>query len=286
MREILYFFIKSIIVSVVIIVSISVFTFVGFLVFNELEKPEVILSSKFSDCSVAVVKIRGEIIPYDGTDITDLTFSVDSETFEPQTSAEKIINQIQEIKKEDSVKAVVIDIDSLGGEIYSSFEIAREVENIGKPTIAFIRSGGTSGAYLVASSAQKIMASSESDIGSIGVTASYLDNTKRNEKEGLTLNELHVGKYKELGNPDKPLSKEEKDLIQERMNEIYNHFVEYISLRRNIPIDTVKSLADGNTMSGTKALEQKLVDKIGSVFELQSYIRDATGQQDLEMCTE
>lgn len=286
MKEIITFFIKTLIVTVVVLVSISFFTFIAFIVSGEIMKPEVILSSQFSNCSVAVLKIRGEIIPFDGTDITDPGFGVDSETFIAQTSAEKIIYQIQGIKKEDNIKAVVIDIDSLGGEIYSSFEIAREIENLGKPTIAFIRSAGVSGGYLIAAGAQKIMASTESDIGGIGVTASYLDNVKRNEKEGFTLNELRVGKYKELGNPDKPLSTEEKDLIQERLNEIYDHFVEYIARQRSIPIDTIKSLADGNTMSGTKALEQKLIDKTGSVFELEKYLEEIVGSEDLEMCTE
>ena len=92
-------------------------------------------------------------------------------------------------------------------------EVVNALKNATKPTIALIREGGVSAAYYAASGADIIFASENSDVGSIGITMSYMDNTKKNQAEGLTYNQLSIGKYKDSGDPDKPLTAEEKELF-------------------------------------------------------------------------
>jgi len=122
---------------------------------------------------------------------------------------------------------------------------------------------GASAAYLAATGAKTIIASPFSDIGSIGVSMSYLDNTAKNVKDGLKYIPLTSAKFKDYGVPDKPLTTDERALIERDLKIYHNQFVKEVAENRNLSIEQVAKLADGSSMPGPLALENKLIDALG-----------------------
>lgn len=166
-----------------------------------------------SECNVVGIEIHGNLVTYISPE------DVDSEGLQlyDETSSEDIISALMNAEADPEVKAILLEIDSYGGSPVASYEINKALhKEISKPVVVMVRSAATSGAYLVAVAADKIFASPYSDIGSIGITMSYLDYTDQNRKEGLRYNSLSVGKYKDYGDPDKPLTAEEKKFNYER----------------------------------------------------------------------
>ena len=181
------------------------------------------------------------------------------------------------------IKAIVLEIDSPGGYPVAAEEVANALKRAKKPTIALIREYGTSGAYYAATGADVIFASQNSDIGSIGVTMSYLDHSKENEKDGLTYNQISAGKFKDSGDSNKSLTLEEKELFMRDINILHENFIEAVADNRNIDIEKVKLLADGSTMLGQMALENNLIDHIGGRYEVEEYLRKKIGGN-IEIC--
>ena len=214
------------------------------------------ISSDNATCNIAIIPIDSGI-----TTVTDGEFLGMEGYF--NTSADDIVDVFSEAEKEDRIEGIVLRIDSGGGTPVASEIIAEAAKNAKKPVVALIREAGNSGAYLVASAADTIIASPMSDVGSIGVTMSYLANVEENVKNGKQFVELVAGKFKEVGNPDRPLSSEERALFQRDLNIVYNQMVEEISKNRNMPIEKVRQLADGSSMPGTLALKNGLIDQLG-----------------------
>ena len=214
------------------------------------------ISSNNATCNIAVIPIDSGIAT-----VTDGEFLGMEGDF--NTSADNVVDVITEAEKEDRIEGIMLRIDSGGGTPVASEIIAEAVKNAKKPVIALIREAGNSGAYLVASAADTIIASPMSDVGSIGVTMSYLANAEENVKSGKQFIELVAGKFKEVGNPDRPLSNEERALFQRDLDIVYSQMVEEISKNRNMPIEKVRQLADGSSMPGTLALKNGLVDELG-----------------------
>jgi protease IV len=131
------------------------------------------------------------------------------------------------------------------------------------PNAAYIIDSGTSAAYLIASAADTIIASPFSDVGSIGVTMSYLDYSKQNTTEGIEYISLTSGKFKDYGSPDKPLTADERVLFERDLAVWHDEFVNHVATNRNLPVEDVAKLADGSSLPGKLALEAKLVDYLG-----------------------
>ena len=178
-------------------------------------------------------------------------------------SADGVVDLLKDTDDNDNMKGVLIRIDSPGGTPVGSQIVMDAIKRMQKPAVALIREYGTSGAYLVASAADTIIASPMSDVGSIGVTLSYLENAEENEKNGLKFVELSAGRFKDAGNPDKKLTKEERALFQRDLNILYQQFIELISENRNIPIEKVRKLADGSSLLGVLAIKEGLIDQLG-----------------------
>lgn len=230
------------------------------------------------DCSVVGIEIHGSVLTYvpDHAD-GDSFFNYDV------TSSENVIATIRSANEDENVKAILIEVDSAGGSPVGGEEIANALRNSEKPTVAMIREIGTSAAYLAASGTDYIFASKNSDVGSIGVTMSYLDNTGKNKKEGYTFEQLSAGKYKDYGNPDKPLTSEERALIQNDLDTIHKNFIAYVAENRNLPIVDVQKIATGASFLGEKAKALGLIDEIGGIFEVEKYLEEKIGEKP-EIC--
>ena len=231
------------------------------------------------DCNVLGIEIRGDVVTY----ITPDSQDEEGNKIFDETSSEEVIYLIDQADKDPDIKAVILEIDSFGGSAVAAEEINEAIKRTDKPVVAFIRTAAASAAYWVASGADTIFASALSDVGSIGATMSYLDRTKKNEKEGLTYISLSTGEFKDYGDPDKPMTAEEKRLIMRDLEIMHNLFVKAVSENRSLSIDKVKSLADGSSMPGEMALENGLIDRIGGIYDVQDYLKEKLGE-DIEVC--
>lgn len=230
-------------------------------------------------CNVYGIELRGDLVTY----IPANSIAEDGSQLYDETDSDHITALIEEAELDESIKAIMIEVDSYGGSPVAAEEVANALKRAKKPTVAFVRSAATSAAYWAASGADIIFASSLSDVGSIGVTMSYLDNTQKNNKEGLTFNSLSTGKFKDYGSPDKTLTEEEKKLIMRDLEITHNIFIKAVSENRNLPIEKVRLLADGSSMPGEMALENGLIDRIGDYYDAQTYLNESIGEK-AEIC--
>jgi len=103
---------------------------------------------------------------------------------------------------------------------------------------------------------------------------SYIDYSGQNSEEGIIYQEIRSGKFKDAGDPDKPLTAEEKALLQRDTDIIHENFIQAIARNRSLEIGQVRALADGSTMLGQMALDNGLIDEIGSYKEVSDYLRE------------
>ncbi len=227
---------------------------------------------------IATIEIRGDITTYfvyaSASDKSDETDKSDSSESDDAVSSEEVVACIDNIQKDDSMKGVIVEIDSPGGSPVASEEIMKALKRLSKPTAAVVRTGAVSGSYLIATATDRIFASEWSDIGSIGVTMSYLDNSQKNSDEGIIYQQLSAGKFKNTGDPDRPLTEEEKELLMRDVNLMQEAFIRNVATNRNLDIEKVKKLADGSTMMGVAAKENGLIDEIGDANSAQSWLND------------
>lgn len=248
------------IISTLIIVAIIIY-----LIPSEINK----------SCNTSLIKLRGTIVTYipENSDLVDYV------------SSEDIVNKIKEANDNEDIKYIIIETDSSGGSTVGGEEIAMAIKESTKPVFAYIREIGSSSAYWSISSADKIFASKNSTIGSIGVTASYLSNYDKNVKDGLKYERIVSGSYKDIGSPDKYLTNDEKNILQRDVDIIYNYFMEQVAENRHLSIKQVKGFADGSNFLGDKALELGLIDFIGNLSDVKYYIYQESGEWP-EVCWE
>ncbi|HEU0085378.1 MAG TPA: S49 family peptidase [Candidatus Paceibacterota bacterium] len=211
-------------------------------------------------CNIAVIPLSGEIIPYPGADKDGYTYESD---LPPTSNPDDVLGMLRSAEYDPYVLGVLVRIDSSGGTPTASEIIADGFKNSSIPVVALIREMANSAAYLSATGARTIIASPFSDVGGIGITMSYLENTVKNTREGLQYVSLASAKFKDYGNPDKPLTSLERNLMERDLKIWHEYFVEKVAENRNLPIEQVAKLADGSSMPGALALENKLIDELG-----------------------
>ena len=236
-------------------------------------------SAATEECNVVGVNLHGTLYTYTPPDSDGDSFMGDKDVI----SSDTVIYYLKEAEKDEGIKAIILEVDSYGGLPVAGEEVADTLKDSQKPTVALIRQTGTSAAYWAATGADKIFASKNSDVGSLGVTMSYLDNINKNQKEGLGFVSLSVGKYKDMANPDKPLTEEEKGLIYRDLNIIHQNFIEAVSVNRKIPLADIQRIADGSSVLGAKAKELHLIDEIGGLIEVEKYLSEKIGEK-AEVC--
>jgi protease-4 len=230
------------------------------------------------NCNAVGIEIRGCIMTYKPDNTDGLTGSADSPC-DAITSSEEVIWKLADAADNPNIKAVVLEIDSGGGSPVAAEEIAAAMKALGKPSVAWVRESADSAAYWIASAADTVIASAGSDVGSIGVTQSYVDNANKNIKDGLTYNQLTTGKYKDTGTPDRALTADERTLIQRDLNITLQNFIQAIATNRHLPVAKVAALADGSTMLGEMALQNGLIDQLGTKTEVWQKLEADIGEK-------
>lgn len=178
-------------------------------------------------------------------------------------TSSNILKMIEKAEEDSSVKGIILAINSPGGTVVGSKEIADKIKTVDKPVVAWIREIGTSGAYWVASASDAVVADELSLTGSIGVISSYLEFSGLLRDFNVTYESLTTGRYKELGSPFKELSEDERRLLQGKLDQIHDYFVDEVASNRNLEIGDVKRLATGEFFLGREAYNMGLVDHLG-----------------------
>lgn len=203
---------------------------------------------------VPVIEIKG-LITYNGIQ------SFLAET----TSSKDIIELLAKYEQDESVKAVILDINSNGGMVVASKQLADAVSRMQKPVVAVVGEMAASGAYWVAAASDAIVADELSMVGSIGVLGSYLEFSGLMEEHGVEYERLVSGKYKDAGSPFKELSEEEKELLQKKINIIQKKFEDEIVEYRNLDDDARERVSTAEFFLGSEAIELGLVDELGGM---------------------
>ena len=224
------------------------------------------------DCSVLGINLHGTLLTYIPPNNDD-DFLSDSDV----TASEDVLYLIRQANEDDDIKAILLEVDSPGGLPVAGEEIANALKQSSKPTVGMIRQTGASAAYWAVSGADHIFASKNSDVGSIGVTLSYLENVGKNQKEGSDYVQLSVGKYKDAGDPDKPLTEEERQLFLRDLKIVHENFIADIATNRDIPVTDVQKIADGSSVLGDQAKQLHLIDDIGGISEVEKYLEEIIG---------
>lgn len=181
-------------------------------------------------------------------------------------STQLIGRDFQQALQDPTVRAIVLNIDSPGGSVDGTFELANMIyESRGKiPIIAHTDGMMASAAYAIGSAADKVYISGDTtQVGSIGVIALHRDISKAEEKTGIKTTHIVAGKYKAVGSPYAPLSEDDKAIIQKDIDYLYSVFVQDIARNRGVSTDQVLSdMAEGQIFIGKQAIGAGLVDGV------------------------
>lgn len=211
-----------------------------------------------NDETIQKISIEGEI----GVEMTN-TYSRAS-----------VINQIKEAKSNSNVKAILLSVNTPGGGVYETAELYNELKNSGKDVYVSMKKQATSGGYYVSMAAKKIFANTETTTGSLGVIMSYVSAQKFLNDHGIKQETIRSGEQKAVGGLTEDLPESTRKIYQEQNKEAYDRFVKAIAQGRSMSEDEVRKLADGRTYTGTQAVENKLIDKIGTEEDLINFIKE------------
>lgn len=181
-------------------------------------------------------------------------------------SPEYVLDQLDQALADSSVSAIMLRIDSPGGTVAASQEIALAVERAAgvKPVVASIGDIGASGAYMVAAQCDEIVASPGSTVGSIGVIMQIPNVSGLLEKLGVEFTVLTEGEMKDAGSPYRSVTATESAMLQEQMAMIHDQFIADVARGRGLSESEVRELATGWAWLGTEALGLGLVDSLGN----------------------
>ncbi|SHE38121.1 signal peptide peptidase SppA [Dysgonomonas macrotermitis] len=185
-----------------------------------------------------------------------------------------LIRQIEKLRENDDVKAVVFRVNSPGGSAYASEQIWKAITNLKavKPVIVSMGGYAASGGYYISCNATKIYAQPTTLTGSIGIFGMFPNVEGLTNKVGLTFDEVKTNKFSDFGDITRPMTTDEKVILQQYIERGYRLFLTRCSEGRNIPMDVMEQIAEGRVWTGKQALSLGLVDALGGMDDA---IRDA-----------
>lgn len=185
----------------------------------------------------------------------------------PILASEVIVNQLIDFRDDDSVKAIVLRVNSPGGAVGPSQEIASEVKKaaIIKPVIVSMGTVAASGGYYISAPAKEIFANPGTLTGSIGVIMEFTNIEELLSKVGLQSQVVKSGEMKDVGSATRPMTDEDRAVLQGIIDDVHQQFVDFVAKGRNMDPEVVYRLADGRVYTGKQALANGLVDKLGTL---------------------
>jgi protease-4 len=182
-------------------------------------------------------------------------------------NSQEISRQIDAYGKDSSVKAIVIRIDSPGGGVSASQEIHDAILAVRKKkkVVASMGAIAASGGYMVACAADRIVANPGTVTGSISAIMHFANAEELLKKIGLKSSVIKSGQFKDIGSPTRPMTEQEKALIQSLIDDTYDQFLDIVVQGRRINKDDLRKLADGRLFTGRQAQKLGLVDELGDL---------------------
>ncbi|MBI2988828.1 MAG: signal peptide peptidase SppA [Deltaproteobacteria bacterium] len=181
--------------------------------------------------------------------------------------SQEAIRNLKQFGETNGIKAVVVRINSPGGGVAPTQEIFEEIEKVkkNKPVIASLGGMATSGGYYIASACSQVVANPGTLTGSIGVIMELGNMEELLRKIGLKGYNIKSGPHKDIGSPLRPLSAEEKAILQSLVDNVHGQFIRAVAKGRRMSEDKVRALADGRVYSGEQAKGLGLVDLLGNM---------------------
>lgn len=178
-----------------------------------------------------------------------------------------LVSEIEKLRKDDDIKAVVFRINSGGGSAYASEQIWKAVGDLKaeKPVIVSMGDVAASGGYYIACNADRIVAQPTTITGSIGIFGMFPDFEGTSKKLGISTDVVKTNEYADFGNVTRPLNEGEKQLFQNMVNRGYDLFLTRCAEGRNMPKDSLALYAEGRVWTGNQAKEIGLVDELGGI---------------------
>src|SRR2546425_6395396 len=218
-----------------------------------------------------VVLLLAVVLTFSGDGRTDFAFSGQIQVVDVDgklVESHSILDQLKRYEDSNSVKAILLNIDSPGGGVAVSQEIYAEIKRLreknDKIVVAYLSSTGASGAYYIACAANKIVANPGTIVGSIGVIAEWVNYADLMEWAKLKDIVFKTGEFKDTGSGTRALTDNEKKYFQGLIDDMYVQFVEAVGSGRKLDLQEVRSLADGRVFTGRDAKSRKLIDDIGN----------------------
>jgi len=193
---------------------------------------------------------------------------------------------LQQARDDGRVKAIVLEIDSPGGEVTASDAIYSAVVKAGarKPVVVYMESLAASGGYYVSCGGKFLMANETTITGSIGVIIQTLNYEQLFNKVGLTSVVFKSGKFKDMLNGARPITPEERELVQNFIMKTYDKFLGVVAKERKLPADRLRdTIADGRILSGKEAFENKLIDGLGDLDDAFSKAKELGNARDAKV---
>ena len=189
---------------------------------------------------------------------------------------------LRELRNEDSVKAVVLRINSPGGSVFASEQIRREAELLAakKPLVVSMGDVAASGGYWISTPAKKVFAAPSSVTGSIGVFGVLFNFENFGKKIGVNSEAVLTAPLAELDSVRRPKTPEEMEIIQKSTERIYGDFLQLVATARKMPVREVDALAQGQVWSGVSAKNKNLIDEFGGLSSAIAFAKKDAGLDD------
>ena len=196
-----------------------------------------------------------------------------------------LLNSVDAMIEDDYNKGMIIYVNTPGGSVFASdelyFKIKEYQEKTGRPVYSSMQSQATSGGYYISAPADKIIANRNCWTGSIGVTmGTFMDISGLLDKLGIRTETITSGDNKDMGSSVEAMTDEQKQIFQSLIDEAYDQFVEIVAEGRKMEDDKVRQLADGRIYTAAQALENGLIDKIGTYEDAVADMKETYGLQE------
>lgn len=193
------------------------------------------------------------------------------------TSCQAISKSLSEANADDSISAIILDVDSPGGSVYGVGELAAEIRASKKPVYGIANSLAASAGYWLLSQCAEAYVTPGGEVGSIGVWQAHEDWSKALEEAGVNVTLISSGKYKTEGHPYGPLADDSKAFMQSRTDDYYAAFTRDVAKGRKVQVDQVRSgMGEGRVLGADQAKAQGMVDGVMTFDQLVKHVQRST----------
>ena len=198
-----------------------------------------------------------------------------------------LLDHIDMMINDSSNRGMLLSVNTPGGSVYDIDELYLKImeykEKTGRPVYTYMRDMAASGGYYISAGSDKIYANRNTWTGSIGVTVgTFMDASEFLDKMGIKTVTITAGANKAMGTATNPMTEEQKAIFQSLVDEAYEQFTGIVADGRKMDIEKVKTLADGRVYTAKQALENGLIDEIGSIDDA---LEDMMKRYELEECS-